>query len=426
MIIHTVAKGETLSSIARMYNTSPLLLSQNNEIDETMLVEGQTIVVLIPKTTHTVSTGETLYSIAEKYGVSVVSLLQNNPVILQNGIIYPGQTIVIEYEGEKRGVLAVNGYAYPYIDKNILIQTLPYLSFITIFTYGFTPNGELIGTNDDEIIRIALDYGVAPIMLISTLTTNGTFSNELANQILNNSEASQNLIENILDNMRKKGYKALDVDFEYIYPEDREKYVEFIGKLSERLNNEGYFVMTALAPKTSSNQAGLLYEAHDYKALGEVSNAVLLMTYEWGYTYGPPQAVAPLPKVREVVEYAITQISPEKIFMGIPNYGYDWTLPYVKGSKAKSLGNVEAVTLARKVGSTIYFDENAQAPFFNYTDPNTGKEHIVWFEDAKSIEAKLNLISEFSLVGTGIWNIMRPFPQAYLVINSLFNIYKAL
>lgn len=426
MIIHTVSRGETLSSIARMYNTSPLLLSQNNEIEETNLVEGQTIVVLIPKVSHTVNTGETLYSIAQQYGVSVVNLLQNNPVILQNGIIYPGQTIVIEYEGEKRGVLAVNGYAYPYIDKDVLIKTLPYLSFLTIFTYGFTPEGELVGIDDDEVIRIALDYGVAPIMLISTLSPSGTFSNELANQILNDYEASQNLIDNIVDNMQKKGYRALDIDFEYVFPEDRERYVEFVGRLSERLNSEGYFVMTALAPKISSTQPGLLYEAHDYQALGEVSNAVLLMTYEWGYTYGPPMAVAPIPKVRQVVEYAITQIPPEKIFMGIPNYGYDWTLPYVKGSKAKSLGNVAAVDLARRMGAVIFFDEESQAPFFNYIDPNTGKEHVVWFEDAKSIEAKLNLISEFSLIGTGIWNVMRFFPQSWLVINSLFDIYKAL
>jgi len=425
MIIHTVSRGETISSIARMYGVSPLLLSQNNQVDSNNLVEGQTLVVLIPKITHTVTTGETLYSIARDYGITAVQILQNNPVIIENGLIYPGQTIVIQYDDIKRGVLAVNGYVYPYIKSGPLMRALPYLSYLTIFTYGFTPEGELVGIDDSAVIRVALDYGVAPVMLISTLSPRGTFSNELASQILNNSSAQDNLIDNILQNMRSKGYKGLDIDFEYVFPQDRQNYIDFVAKTTERLNSEGFFVMTALAPKTSSDQKGLLYEAHDYAGLGAVSNAVLLMTYEWGYTYGPPMAVAPIANVRRVVEYALTQIPNNKIFMGIPNYGYDWTLPFVEGSKARSLGNVDAVNIARRTGSIILYDQESQAPYFNYVDSITGKEHIVWFEDARSIEAKLNLISEFDLIGTGIWNVMRYFPQMWLVINSLFDIYKA-
>ena len=162
---------------------------------------------------------------------------------------------------------------------------MPYLSFVTIFTYGFTPDGELIGIDDEDIIRIATDYGVAPIMLISTLGENGAFSNELASLLLNNTEAQNVLIDNIIENMRAKGYKGLDIDFEYVFPEDKDNYVQFVSSLTQSLNAEGFFVMTALAPKASSEQKGLLYEAHDYNALGAASNAVLIMTYEWGYTY---------------------------------------------------------------------------------------------------------------------------------------------
>lgn len=285
MIIHTVSKGETLYSIGEMYGVSPLLLAQNNDVAPDNLIEGQDIVVQIPKIVHTVTEGETLYSIAMRYGITAVNILQNNPVIVKNGLIYPKETIVIEYEGEKNGVLAVNGYVYTYVNKSVLIRNLPYMSFITIFTYGFTPAGGLIEIDDEDIIRIATDYGVAPIMLISTLGENGAFSNELAAKILNDGEAQDVLIANIIENMKKKGYKGLDIDFEYIYPQDRENYINFVSKLTESLNSEGFFVMTALAPKTSSQQKGLLYEAHDYAGLGDASNAVLIMTYEWGYTY---------------------------------------------------------------------------------------------------------------------------------------------
>jgi len=137
-------------------------------------------------------------------------------------------------------------------------------------------------------------------------------------------------------------------------------------------------------------------------------------------------AVAPILKVREVIQYGVSQIPNDKIFMGIPFYGYDWTLPFVQGTKARSLGSVQAVNIARRRGAVIQFDEEAMTPFFNYIDPVSGREHVVWFEDARSIAAKLDLINEFDLVGIGIWNVMRYFPQGFLVINGLFNIYKAL
>lgn len=135
-------------------------------------------------------------------------------------------------------------------------------------------------------------------------------------------------------------------------------------------------------------------------------------------------AVAPLPSVRRVLEYALTEIPREKIFLGIPNYGYDWALPYEKGvTKAVTLGNLAAVRLAAATGSEILFDEYSQTPYFYYTDL-MGIEHAVWFEDVRSLKAKFGLVTEKSLNGCGYWNIMRPFPQNYLLLNGTFKIEK--
>ena len=144
------------------------------------------------------------------------------------------------------------------------------------------------------------------------------------------------------------------------------------------------------------------------------------MTYEWGYTHGPAMAVAPLNKVREVVEYALTKIPAEKINLGIPNYGYDWTLPYVKGtSKARTIGNIEAVQLAISQGVSIQFDEVAQAPFFTYVQ--NGLTHEVWFEDARSIYGKFGLVQEYSLRGMSYWQIMRLFRANLLLQEEFFS-----
>jgi len=146
------------------------------------------------------------------------------------------------------------------------------------------------------------------------------------------------------------------------------------------------------------------------------------MTYEWGYSAGPPMAVAPINKVREVLDYAVTQIEREKIFMGVPNYGYDWRLPFIRGeSKAPSIGNVEAIERGVQYRVSILFDEKAQSPYYYYTDSN-GQAHVVWFENARSIMAKGNLVEEYGFIGMSIWNVMRYFPQMWLVFNLMFEI----
>ncbi len=133
-------------------------------------------------------------------------------------------------------------------------------------------------------------------------------------------------------------------------------------------------------------------------------------------------AVAPLPNVRQVVEYALTEIPASKIWLGVPLYGYDWPLPFVQGrTKAQSISPQEAVARAVRYGVDIQYSEQAQAPWYRYTD-GYGITQEVWVEDARSIQAKLALIPEYGLYGVGYWNLMRPFPQNWRVLNALYRI----
>lgn len=425
MIIHTVASGETINSIAQIYDVSPeLILELNNPPNPDNLVVGQTLVIRVPVKTYTVVEGDTLDSIARANNTTVIRLLQNNPRIV-NAQIYPGENIVIEYDDSKERFIVTNGYSYPEIGNELLLSVLPYLTFLTVFTYGFNEDGSLIPPEDDAIIDTARNYGVAPLMLISTLTSDGTFSNELAHTLLNDEALQDILINNIIGNMVEKNYYGLDIDFEFIPIEDRQNYIDFVDKITRRLNAEGFISLVALAPKTSTDQPGLLYESHDYFGLGQVANMVLVMTYEWGYTYGPPMAVSPLDKVEEVIRYAVTQIEPRKMLMGVPLYGYDWALPYVRGeSRATSLSPQQAIELAVEYGAEILYDEAAQTPYFYYTDNNV--MHVVWFEDARSINAKMGLVNKYGLAGVSYWNLTKEFPQNWQVTVSEFDIAKTL
>lgn len=420
MEIHVVAPGETLYSIAGKYGVDPWLLGRDNAAGA-MLAVGQTLVVQKPETFHVVRPGDTLSAVARQYGIPLRALYRNNVWLGGNPKIQPGQTLVIRYQGAKLGEIYTNGYAYPFVEPSLLDQSLPYMSYLSPFTYGIGPQGALLPLDDASLIAHARSLGAAPLMHLSTLTETGQFSSGRAEEVL--SDGGEALMDQIAAVVAEKGYRGLDVDFEYIAGAQAGNYAGFITSLRTRLSPLP--VMAALAPKTSAAQRGLLYEGHDYAALGAAADFVLLMTYEWGYTYGPPMAVAPLPNVRQVVEYALTAIPPGKIFLGIPNYGYDWPLPFVQGkTRARSISNQEAVELAIARRAEIEFDTAAQSPYFRYTEG--GVVHEVWFEDARSMAAKLRLIHEYGLHGAGYWNLMRPYPQGWTVLNALYDVVSVI
>jgi spore germination protein len=426
MTIHVVKAGDTINSIAAQYGVSVDRIVTDNQLPNPQnLVAGQSLGIRFPDVVHTVAAGDTVASIAQRYGVSVNQIRQNNPRETAQESLTPGDVLVITFaQEEKLRTIRLNGYAYPYINQTVLRETLPFLTYASLFTYGFTPAGELVPLNDEQLIPIIQEYGDGPIMMLAPMTAEGGFDSQIAHNMFVNTEGQNTLINNIIANMKAKGYIGLDIDFEFVLPDDKQNFINFITNVHNKLSAAGLLTFVALAPKTSGEQQGLLYTAHDYPAIGAVADYVLLMTYEWGFTYGPPMATSPLNMMRPVLDYGVSVIDRNKILMGIPNYAYDWPLPFVQGqTMAESIPNQEAIARAVQHGVTIQFDEQAQSPFYNYTT-DQGVQHVVWFDDVRSMNAKLRLINEYRLAGGGVWQIMNFFPGLWLVVNNIYNITK--
>lgn len=421
MQIYVVKPGDTLFSIGRALGLAPSFLARYNGLQEPYrLAVGQSLLVLYPEQTVTVQPGDTLTSIAASAGTDVASLYRMNPNLSGSDRIYPGQILVTQLEQATRRPAVVSGYAYPNVSERVLRGILPYAGALAPFTYGFTPEGALVPMDDERLLALAGACGVQPLLHLSTLTAAGTFSAAQAAALLRDPALQQTLAANVLQTMLEKGYEGLDVDFEYLGRDLAEPYAAFIQLLRDTLTPYGLPLITALAPKTSAAQPGTLYEGHNYASLSTASDAVLLMTYEWGYTYGPPMAVAPVGAVRRVVEFALTQMDAAKILLGFPNYAYDWTLPFTAGAtRAQSIGNEAAPLLAAQYGAEIQFDTQSQAPYFTYLD-EAGQPHEVWFEDVRSAQAKFALLPEYGLLGLGYWNFMRPFTAGFSLQNYLF------
>ncbi len=426
MEIYLVKEGDTVNAVADRFGVSPARLSYDNQINERNLVVGEALIICIPKTTYTVVPGDTLSSVAAANNTTEKNILRHNPYLVFDSYLQAGETIILSCDDDPVFPADINGYAYPYIARDILYETLLYLSSLYIFSYGFTPEGTLIPTDDAELISAAKAFYVDPVLVLTALNASGVFSNELSHSLLISEDAQTRIISELIETMSAKGYTGVDVDFEYVLPEDRTRYVHFVERLTAALNEEGFQVTVALPPKVSDDQPGTLYEGVDYEGLGSAANKVLLMTYEWGYTYGPPMAVAPLPNVIRVLDYAVSKIDPSKINMGIPNYGYDWPLPYIRGeTKATSIGNAQAVSIAWENGADISYDDSAQSPFFYYTDldsPVRDAGHVVWFEDVRSFTAKYNLVQQYGFNGIGYWQLMRLFRANWLLVLASFQI----
>jgi spore germination protein len=239
---------------------------------------------------YVVQPGDSVDSIAASQNVPVEALTYDNQ-------IYPpyrlavGQALYIRGGSppEDRIPLYVFGYAYPFINPDNLDETLPFLTDLYVFSYGFTLEGELVPPQspDDWMIDRSLEAGVRPILTLTPFGPDGRFNNNLVTNLVHNPQVQQRLIWNLGNIMQEKRFGGLDIDFEYIMADDRQAYADFVKRITQIMNQFGYQVTVALAPKTSADQSGLLYEGVDYRLLGEAANRVLLMTYEWGYTYEP-------------------------------------------------------------------------------------------------------------------------------------------
>lgn len=374
---------------------------------------------------YTVKSGDQLTQLAAAFRVSPQSIIAANGLPNPNNLL-TGQSLIIPTEEPviQKTSVAVNGYQYFLGQGGVVIvdEAGLQLSILAPFSYLVKENGELAPIEDEPLISAAFKNKVLPMMCIVNFSSTVKGQN-LAHVVLNNPAATQNLISNILFTMKQKGYRGLNIDFEYVLPEDRERYNEFLRLTVERLHAEGFFVSTAIAPKTGPQQKGLLYEGIEYPVHGSLLDFVVLMTYEWGYRLGPPQAISPLNMIWRVLDYAVTVIPRSKIYFGFQIYARDWLLPHVQGQEAETFSCQEALVRAAEHNAVIQYDEVAQSPFYRYQD-SQGRQREVWFEDARSAQAKFDTVKEYGLAGISYWALGYPFPQNWTLLENNFQIIK--
>lgn len=426
MQIHVVRKDQTLNDIVKLYNADINDIININEILEPdELIEGQALVIPIEGRFHIVQEGDSLYKLGLMYNVDYKQIANINDISV-------GATLEL---GKKLFIPPImktdiesNAYVEPIgneVSKELIDATtvaVPFLTYLAPFSFRMNRDGTLAEPLLDNFADIAKEQQTT-LMLVVTNLEEGEFSDELARSILTNEQVQNTLLNNIVNKANELNVSDVHFDLEFIPVELKDEYANFLRKAKERFRKERLLLSVALAPKTSAKQVGEWYEAHDYGMIGEIADFVVLMTYEWGYVAGPPMPISPLPQVTEVVEYALTEMPASKIMLGQNLYGYDWKHPYQEGTYATTVSPQRAIEIARENNAIIEYDRDAEAPFIKYSDKE-GKDHIVWFEDARSLQAKFALIKDLDLRGISFWKLDFDFPQVWPLLEDSFNIIK--
>ena len=428
MEIYVVKPGDTISSIANMFGvTTDNLILENELTEPSQIVPGQMIVIVHPTQTHTVLEGESLGSIAALYNITISELLRNNHFLADMQYIYPELELNISFNRTAR--IETYGYTNSFINRDLLAKTLPYLTYLPIFNYIINVDGEIIQDGqDDDIIEMATQYGVLPLLHLSTITVQGEFDIVTTYKVLIEEDLQDIIIENTLNIMRIKGYYGVIISAQYINEQNQYLFYNYARRFSERLDQEGFQTLITINAGISSVEDGVLFEVIDYETMSDAVDSILFLKYMWGLDVIPP---GPLVSVRNqdlFLDYVLSQTDPENIVVGFPTFGYNWELPYITGySDSGFLTRNNVISLAENVGAQIQFDEISQNSYFYYEDENGNTyRYLVWFVNPKTADSLIKLVLEKGIDKVGIWNIMFFFAPLWLVLNSQYEIVKYL
>jgi len=430
---YTVVRGDTLYLLAQTFDTTVAAIAQaNNIVDPNRINVGDRL--FIPgwsQQTYTVRSGDTLYQIANNFGIPLNLLIKTNN-ITNPSLIYPGQILIIPQRGTVPDRQDIETMAYFQLTnlsglERSLAEMGQYITYGVMFQYPVTPQGTVtVSANTARAVDILRRFNIRPLPSVTNWTQNVGFDPDLARTVMGDDAIRGQTIANILALVQQYGFVGINIDFENMYPEDRTLYNNFIRELAETMRANGYITTIAVAPKARDFPNAPWVGAFDYATLGSIVDIMFIMTYEWGWVGGPPMAIAPLPQVRQVIQYAASQMPPIKIIQGVPLYGYDWPLPDTPESQASAVSLNNVYTIAYQYGAVIQYDQVAQSPWFRYTNEQ-GTEHEVWFEDARSVRAKYLLAREFNLRGVGYWGYVNEpfgFPQNWPILAEIFNVVK--
>ncbi|NWJ44860.1 MAG: peptidoglycan hydrolase [Chloroflexi bacterium] len=270
------------------------------------------------------------------------------------------------------------------------------LNIISPVYFNLRPDGSLIGTDQAEVTNLAKSKGVR---VIPTIQNSATVLDDFT-KVINDPTQVKRIIDQIEGLVNTNGYDGIHIDFENLNATDRPQFTNFMGQLYARLKAKNKLTTAALVSKTRDTTTGF-GGVYDYAALAPYLDLAVIMVYDYHYRGGSDGPVAPINWSSSVVAFASSQLGPGKVMLGVPFYGYDWNVS--KGGFATARSFDDTQDTIRKFKGTTGYDETVQEAFADYSD--NGEAHRIWFQNPRSLQAKLDLMKKNNLAGFAAWRL---------------------
>lgn len=221
------------------------------------------------------------------------------------------------------------------------------------------------------------------------------FDAELTHQVLTDPARKNAVISKLTGYAKQYGLDGLNLDFENVYPKDREALTAFVTELTGELHRLQAVLSVDVSPDLGTDWT----EAFDYAALGEAADYIVLMGYDehWG---GAPTAgsVSSLPWVQRALDKLLLSVPSDKVIAALPFYTREWI---VQGEKlfSRDLTLIEQGELLRS--RKTRWDSSTAQYVADFT--TSGVRHLVWAEDSRSLAAKYEMAANRDIAGFAYW-----------------------
>ena len=361
---------------------------------------------------YTVRYGDSLSSIAQAHHISPAALSTVNQL---DPHIKPvvGQSLIIPDENKPAHSAVIHGCVMPNSGDAVLPGAAPYLSYISVYSCRIQSDGSIIPPKDCSLTSRAHSLGISPLLNITNQRQGGEYSGSLLHDFIRSDEAKAAFMEMLLQYLYHRDYRGISFEFDCIYPDDIQACSDFFHRTDEILRNHQLKLFVS-----TSDITGL------FPHICDCADCIIILPNLRHHAALSPTPICPIDGTKQALEQAAAVCKTEKLILGLPHCGFNWTLPY-RGTMARTVYLSEIPSLAYNHYADIRYDDTVQAPCFSYYD-SAGTEHIVWFHDPRSISARVKLAEEYHLGGISLGNIAPPYRPGWITVADMYSPRKEL
>lgn len=254
------------------------------------------------------------------------------------------------------------------------------------------------------------------------LVTNG-FNPDWTKSVLSSYDKREKLIAQLIHYANLYDLDGINIDFENVYLDEKQKLVQFVRELTPYLHEQGLTVSIDVTIKSTAETWSMFL---DRKALAEVVDYMAVMTYDEHWASSPKAgSVASLPWVENGLQGVLEEVPHQKLLLGVPFYTRLWTeTKQADGSvkvSSKALSMPRALEWIEERKLTPILDEASGQNYVQYQDPKDSNTYKMWLEDVTSIEKRMAIVHKYNLAGVASWRRGYEVPEIWKAVSDGLN-----